>query len=179
MAFVSDSRNLLTGTQDAAWGFFVRDREKGITTRVGLQPRETWMDTVGGATEALSMGMYGPAISGDGKWVAFVEGPNVMVSRVDGSDREVASVNSEGQEAGAQSDGPSISYDGSYVAFSSWSDNLVSAHTGGGSQVYVRNRPMERRIIPNAGYAALILIAAAAAVARALSSRVRRRERRL
>ena len=36
LVFASDARIFLTATQNAAWGFFVRDREEGVTTRLGL-----------------------------------------------------------------------------------------------------------------------------------------------
>ena len=38
------------------------------------------MDTAGGAARALWGGMWGPVISGDGKWVAFVEDLDVIVT---------------------------------------------------------------------------------------------------
>jgi Tol biopolymer transport system component len=180
VAFISAARNFLTGTQDAAWGFFVRDREDGTTARVGLQPRAGWMETGGGsADKAVGMGLWGPAISGDGKYVAFVRDWQVLVSSIDGSEAETVSVNRAGDEGDGSSSSPSISYDGQHVAFSSFANNLVPGVDGkSGAQVYLRVRSLGRRIIPNEGYAALVLSAATAAVVGAVSLRARRRDRR-
>lgn len=92
-----------------------------------------------------------PAISGDGRFIAFVSSASNLV---DGDENDVAdifvhdlvtrtttrvSVASDGTEANATSDSPSISDDGRFVAFRSAATNLASNATGV-TQVYVHDR---------------------------------------
>jgi Tol biopolymer transport system component len=93
-----------------------------------------------------------PAISSDGRFIAFV---SFATNLVDGDtnfsadvfvrDRrmgptERVSVDSAGLEGNDESWSPSISADGRYVAFASQSDNLVPGDTNSSYDVFVRDR---------------------------------------
>jgi Tol biopolymer transport system component len=93
-----------------------------------------------------------PAISGDGRFIAFrslasdlVPGDNngkydiFVFDRIDDQTSRV-SVNSSETEADGPSNNPSISSDGRYVAFESEATNLVPNDTNGVSDIFVRDR---------------------------------------
>jgi Tol biopolymer transport system component len=61
VAFWSMASNLVAGDTNGTWDVFVRDRTAGTTERVSL-------DSSGAQANGPS---YGPAISADGRWVAF------------------------------------------------------------------------------------------------------------
>jgi Tol biopolymer transport system component len=93
-----------------------------------------------------------PAISADGRYVAFVSSadnlvagdtngyPDVFVhDRVTGITERV-SVDSSGLEGNGASGGPSLSADGRYVAFHSSASNLVAGDANGVMDVFVHDR---------------------------------------
>jgi Tol biopolymer transport system component len=158
VAFVSDASDLVApesgrpGT-DAPRGeladgphsdIFVRDRQAGTTTRV----------SVGSGGRAGNDYSFAPAISADGRHVAFVSfASNLVRADTNGTtdvfahDRTTAttsrvSVDSTGTGANAHSAilTPSISADGRYVAFVSFASNLVAADTNGTGDVFVHDR---------------------------------------
>jgi Tol biopolymer transport system component len=100
---------------------FVRDRKTGTTERVSL----SWRGEQGDGDS----GLFGVAISADGRFVAFdSDATNLVPGGTDGRpqifvrDRklgttEQASVSSRGAKAGTSSINPSISADGRFVAF--------------------------------------------------------------
>ena len=133
VAFSSWAANLVTGDTDATIDAFVRDRTAGTTERVSVS-------TGGGEADGPSTS---PAISGDGRYVAF-EGPatNLVAGDTNGQgdvflrDRlagttERMSVSSSGGEANQGAGGSSISSDGRFVAFESNASNLVPGDTNG------------------------------------------------
>ncbi|MDP9237921.1 MAG: hypothetical protein M3P30_11100 [Chloroflexota bacterium] len=101
-------------------------------------------DRMTGQTELVSWG-YGnatglPAISADGRDVAFSLVTDVFVrDRITGATEQV-SVDSAGTDGNAWSGVPSISADGRYVAFDSQASNLVPDDTNGWGDVFVRDR---------------------------------------
>jgi Tol biopolymer transport system component len=118
-------------------------------------------DRQSGKTELVSVGVGGapansysesPAISGDGRFVAFGSEASNLVpwdtmysSDVFVRDRrtgktELVSVAADGAPADGWSDSPSISADGRFVAFASGSDNLVPGDTNGRRDVFVAER---------------------------------------
>ena len=93
-----------------------------------------------------------PAISGDGRYVAFqsiaqnlVAGDTNVVADVFVRDRqsgttERVSVASSGTQGNSDSTAPAISADGRYVAFLSLATNIVAGDTNGVSDVFVHDR---------------------------------------
>ncbi len=142
MAFSSLASNLVSGDANGKRDIFVRDRQTGVTTRVST-------DSTGGEANGHSRL---PAISGDGRFVAFVsEAANlvpgdsnftedVFVKDLQTGAVERVSLNSAGDEASLASGSPAISYDGRYVAFSSLAPNLVPGDTNGTWDVFLRDR---------------------------------------
>jgi len=141
LAFQSDATNLVPGDTNGHSDIFVRDRTKGTVTRVSV---------ASDGTEANN-DVEQPAISGDGRYVAFTSAATnldpiarngytqvYVHDRLSGTTRRVSKTPTGG-EAGS-SGAPSISRDGRYVAFSSQTD-LVSVVPGpnsasGGAYVY-------------------------------------------
>lgn len=157
IAFQSSASNLVPGDTNAASDIFVRDMGFGGTvvrasvTQSGGQ--------VGGASLA-------PAISSDGRFVAFLSSAsNVVTGDTNGTSdifvrdlvagtTERMSVSSAGQAANGSSSKPAISGDGRYVAFLSAASNLVGDDTNGVQDVFVRDRvsrTTERVSVPTAG----------------------------
>src|SRR5262249_50082193 len=93
-----------------------------------------------------------PAISGDGRYVAFsswaknlvadatAPGLNVFVHDVRTGRTVLMSVDSSGVPANDESWHPAISADGRFVAFKSLATNLVPDDTNGAQDVFVRDR---------------------------------------
>lgn len=146
VAFVSHATNLVAGDTNGYDDVFVHDRDTGQTTRVSIGP--------GGAQADNHCGEFGaPAISGDGRYVAFASrATTLVISDTNGAvadvflhDRQtgqtmVVSVNSAGQQGNSDSGWPSISADGRYVAFASLATNLVSGDTNNTWDVFLHDR---------------------------------------
>jgi Tol biopolymer transport system component len=141
VAFSSSATNLVAGDTNGTTDVFVRDRVTGTTTRVSISTRGAQAN--GGA----------PAISADGRYVAFISSAsNLVAGDTDGwqdvfvRDRisrttTRASVATGGTQANRDSYGPAaISANGRYVAFGSSASNLVARDTNGTSDVFVRDR---------------------------------------
>ncbi|MEA2560175.1 MAG: hypothetical protein QOH06_1679 [Acidobacteriota bacterium] len=143
VAFPSDAANLVRGDTNGTTDIFVRDRLTGTTERVSVSGS-------GGQSDGFS---EGPAISADGRFVAFHSGATNLVAgddnfsddvfvrdRLNGT-TEIVSVNNAGEEGNSLSFRPDISADGRFVVFSSSADNLVPGpqffH-----QVFLRDRAL-------------------------------------
>ena len=95
---------------------------------------------------------FEPAISGDGRYVAFRSfATNLVPGDTNGSsdvfvhDRDTGettrvSVSSEGVEGNDRSTSPAISGDGRFVSFSSSATNLVPGDTNGDQDIFVHDR---------------------------------------
>jgi Tol biopolymer transport system component len=143
VAFESIATNLVPGDTNNDEDVFVRDRRTGRTTRASLSSS--------GAQPSRSASE--PAISGDGRYVAFeslasnlVEGDtngstDVFVRDLQEGKTTRVSVTSSGGEANDGSYNAAISGDGRYVAFESRASNLVEGDTNTGfSDIFVRDR---------------------------------------
>jgi Tol biopolymer transport system component len=138
VAFVSLSSNLVTGVSGQQ--IYVRDRQTGQTTVVS----KSSAGDIGGGTSSA------PAISADGRYVAFVSTSGNLVASVSGTqiyvhDRQTGQttlVSQDNNVTPVEGDGvsatPAISSDGRFVAFASASTNLVAGVSG--TQVYVHDR---------------------------------------
>jgi Tol biopolymer transport system component len=145
VAFVSYASNLVTGDTNLAADIFVHDRTTGVTQRVSISSA---------GSQAMD-DSRSPAISGDGRYVAFVShAPNLVSADNNFSadvfvhDRTTASTErvSVRAAAGIQGNddcaGVSISSDGRYVVFGSDADNLVTGDANGVMDVFLRDRTL-------------------------------------
>lgn len=144
VAFDSDSTNLVPGDMNFRTDVFVRDRLNGDTQRVSVASDGTEADGQSGFVDP-------PAISADGRFVAFASGAMNLVPG-DGNnfvdiflhDRATAettriSVADDGTEGNAPAaHWPSLSADGSVVLFASLATNLVPGDANGFQDVFVR-----------------------------------------
>ena len=167
VAFDSDAPDLVSGDSNNASDVFVHDRQTGATTRVSV-------DSAGAQADASS---YSPAVSSDGRYVAFYsEATNLVSDDSNGADdifvrdrdtdgdgifdeaeavstARVSVDNGGGQADGASSD-PAVSVDGRFVAFYSEATNLVLEDTNGTGDIFVRDRQTgatERVSVDSAG----------------------------
>ncbi len=144
VVFSSHASNLVPGDTSAALDVFVHDRATGTTERVSVASDGTQANCDSDNYPVISAIIISgnpdsdyPAISGDGRYVAFssqacnlVPGdtngtPDMFVhDRVTGTTERV-SVASDGTQANSSSYYPAISGDGRYVVFSSSASNLV------------------------------------------------------
>jgi extracellular elastinolytic metalloproteinase len=142
VAFESAASNLVAGDADGTQDIFVRDRQAGTTESVSFD-----------STGSPAGGLQAPAMSGDGRYVAFTSSfpgfvsndtngaPDVFVRDRSTGGIERASVSSSGEQAGAPGAGlPGISADGRRVSFLSGASNLVSGDTNGVDDVFVHDR---------------------------------------
>ncbi|MDR7277128.1 TolB family protein [Catenuloplanes atrovinosus] len=133
VAFESAAGDLVPGDTNGVRDVFLRDRVLGTTVLVSA----AWdgSDNPDGASS--------PAISGDGRFVAFDSyAENLVPGDVNGEadvfvyDRltgttVLASLTSGGAQANRNSYTPSLSADGRYVAFSTHASNLLTSHRNG------------------------------------------------
>ncbi len=131
VAFVSRADNLVAGDSNGVSDIFVFDRQTEAMERVS---RGRGGAEANGASDQ-------PAISGDGRYVAFVsradnlvrndtnDAPDVFVYDRETGTTERVSIRSNGDQADGPSDQPAISADGRVVAFVSSAGNLVPGKT--------------------------------------------------
>ena len=145
VAFGSNATNLVAGDSNNEYDIFVRDRQTNTTARVSL--------TVSGA-QSLGNANNRPALSGDGRYVAFASdatdmlgagldtnnNPDIFVRDRTAATTSRVSVGAGGVEANNASLVPSISDDGRYVAFQSIATNLVAGDSNANWDIFVRDR---------------------------------------
>jgi Tol biopolymer transport system component len=147
VAFGSNDAGLVDGDTNLRPDVFVRDRALDATTRVSV-------DSEGGEAdhETSFQGSGDPAISADGRYVAFTSDARDLVPDVTTTPLQVyvrdrsagvttiASVNAAGDEGfGGDSVGPSISANGRIVAFHTEANNLYPGHVFGSADIVVRD----------------------------------------
>ena len=142
VAFVSLARNLVPGDTNGSGDIFVHDRQTGETTRVSVDSN---------GVEGNDYSHY-PAISANGRFVAFESGASNLVAGDSNGYRDIfvhdrqtgetsrVSVNSSGEEGNSWSEYPAISANGRFVAFESLASNLVAGDSNIGSDVFVHDR---------------------------------------
>ena len=142
-AFVSNASNLVAGDTNGRCDTFVRDARSGSTERVSLRSD--------GGQSADGFQCASPAISGDGRFVAFGSDAADLVAgdangfldvfvrdRAAGTTRRV-SVATDGSESDSNSFDPAISADGRVVAFFSGASNLVPGRSVSDAGVYAHD----------------------------------------
>jgi Tol biopolymer transport system component len=140
VAFSSSAFDLVANDANGASDVFLRDLAAGTTTRISLS-------AIGGDGDLAASE---PALSGDGRYVAFTSLATNLVTgdtngvadvfvrdRVAGATTRISVASTGGQSNGASS-GPSLSRDGRFVSFVSGATNLVPGMTTSG-RPYVRD----------------------------------------
>jgi TolB protein len=155
VAFASGASNLVAGDTNGTYDVFVRDRKLQVTRRVSVGP---------GGQQANSSSV-GPAISADGRFVAFSSYASNLVAGDTNGTYDVfvrdlvaqvtrrVSVGAGGQQANSNSSDPAISAGGRFVAFVSVASNLVAGDTNHWDDVFVRDRfaQVTRRVSVGSG----------------------------
>jgi len=142
ITFVSLADDLVPGDTNGVRDDFVRDRLSGQTLRISVSSSGEQGDGTSG----------GPAVSGDGRWVAFYSSASnlvpgdtndawdVFVRDLAAGTTERVSLSSSGVQADLDSSLPAISHAGRWVVFASDATNLVAGDTNGVRDVFVRDR---------------------------------------
>jgi Tol biopolymer transport system component len=139
VVFVSQATNLVAGDTNGFDDIFTHDLASGVTQRVSVGP-------LGQANDNCSR----PALSGDGRFVAFNTTSPLVVGSFStqsqiylyecmSGELRVISHMFNGDPANGSSVEPSLSYDGQRIAFRSWASNLIPGDVGGGCRVYMRD----------------------------------------
>lgn len=150
LAFYSEATTLVDGDDNGVGDVFFHDRDTGVTTRVSVHSDGSQGDRRSD----------GPAISFDGRYVAFHSSATTLV---DGDDNDVGdifvhdrdtgvtslvSVHSDGTPGDGSSASPAFSGDGRYVTFYSYATNLVDGDDNGESDIFVHDRYAEEPPLP-------------------------------
>jgi Tol biopolymer transport system component len=142
VAFQSDADNLVPGDTNGRSDIFIRDRAAGTTALVSLST----------AGQQADQDCWEPAVSGDGRSVAFASRASNLVSGDTNGQWDVfvrdlvlgvterVSVTSAGDQANHFSFDPSLSHDGRFVSFVSLASNLAPGDTNGAKDIFVRDR---------------------------------------
>ncbi len=138
VVFYSAASNLVAGDTNGRSDVFVRRRDVSVTERVSVADD---------GSQANGHSLY-PAISRDGRWVAFQSDASNLIAGdtnrvtdifvrdlVGGTTERLCNVQPNGP-----SSHPTINEDGSVVAFSSAATNLVSGDTNGRLDIFVCDR---------------------------------------
>src|SRR5207249_1268748 len=135
VAFQSDATNLVAGDTNGTTDVFVHDRQTATTERVSVNGFSA-----------------GPALSADGRFVAFHStGSNLVAGDTNGAtdvfvhDRQTGTTErvsgaSDGTQGNDASAGPALSADGRLVAFHSSATNLVAGDANRAYDVFVHDR---------------------------------------
>ena len=141
VAFASSASKLVAGDTNGSEDVFVYDRVAGTNERVSVS-------SLGVEGNGAS---YGPAISADGRSVAFTSAASnltpddsnaqidVFVRDLETQQTILVSVGPQGAMGDGPSVAPSISGDGLLVAFESDADSLVREDNNGTGDVFIRD----------------------------------------
>jgi len=142
VGFYTGASNLVAGDTNATDDTFIHDFQTGTTTVVSIgfdgSPADDASDDQ-------------PAISADGRWVAFWSGAtNLVANDANGEDdiflrdtvngtTSLVSVDSNDVQSNGYSSSMAMSADGRYVAFRSRATNLVASDTNGVADIFLRD----------------------------------------
>jgi len=142
VAFDSQAGNLAPGDTNGNANIFIHDRRTGKTSIISK-------DSAG---KPGNQNSFSPAISADGRYVAFLsQAANLVSGNINGKvnifvhDRKtgkttVTSKDSVGAFGNGDSYNPAISADGRFVVFDSQAGNLVPGDTNGNTNVFIHDR---------------------------------------
>jgi len=162
IAFRSDATNLVSGDTNGAVDVFVHDRQAGTTVRA----------SVGAGGVQGDAKSDRPALSGDGRFVAFYSDAgnlvaddtnglrDVFVHDLDSNATVRISVGAGGLQSDGESSRPVLSFDGRYVAFRSAASNLVAGDTNLLNDVFVRDRDPDGNGVFDEGNGTVELVSA-------------------
>ncbi len=151
VAFASDATNLVTGDTNLKRDVFVRSIASNTTKRISY-----------GAAGETDGSSDWPAISPDGRWVAFeslasdllavpVDQQQVYVGSVDTTAVTCVSVTPAGLSGNGAAAAPGISADGRYVSFESEATDIAAGPFGPAGGVFVRDRTAKTILRINPG----------------------------
>ncbi|MCC7012311.1 MAG: PD40 domain-containing protein [Planctomycetes bacterium] len=144
VAFYSTASNLVAGDTNGFWDIFVHDRQAHTTLRASL--------TSSGAQPSNNCG--GPALSADGRYVAFHSNAANLVPGDTNASADIfvrdlllstttrVSLTSLGVQANGSSADPQLSADGRFVVFHSAATNLAPSDTNLREDVFVHDRQL-------------------------------------
>lgn len=148
VAFISSAT--FAGSTGKHRQIFWRDRNAGITKLISASP----------AGEEGNADSYAPAISGDGKTVAFESFSSNLVQSDKNGFRDVfvwhsttgkidmVSIGAKGAEANAESYEPTVSGDGNFISFTSMAGNISPTEKGvSNNNVFLRDMQTETTIM--------------------------------
>jgi Tol biopolymer transport system component len=142
VVFTSRSSNFVPGDTNDKFDVFLRDRQAGTTELVSVSSGGTLGDG----------DSFGPSVSADGRYVAFMSGAtNLVPGDVNGitdvflRDRQLGTTvlvsrSTNGILGNDASEAPTISADGRFIAFDSYSTNLVAGDTNGSVDEFLYDR---------------------------------------
>ncbi|MEK7815216.1 MAG: putative Ig domain-containing protein, partial [Pseudomonadota bacterium] len=142
VAFYSYATNLVAGDANGLSDIFVKDLRTGAVVRT---------NTSAAGTQAIDGTSYTPAISADGRYVAFTSyasnlvpgdtnrASDIFVKDIQTGEIVRADTATDGTQGDSYSFHPAISADGRYVAFMSSASNLVLGDTNGSSDSFVKD----------------------------------------
>src|SRR6266446_5338687 len=148
VAFDSAATDLVAADTNGVSDVLVHDRQTGTTERVSVASD----GTQGNGKSGLLSFAFPPALSADGRFVAFVSfATNLVAGDTNGAtdvfvhDRQTGitervSVASDGTQGNNASSYPVLSADGRFVAFDSDATDLVAGDTNGTTDVFVHDR---------------------------------------
>ncbi len=141
VAFASPAPDLVDGDGNGRWDVFVHDRENGATVRASVGPNGE------GHGDSL-----GPALSPDGRYVAFSSTSTdllpaaatgqaqVFVRDLEGATTTLESVGAGGLPGDFASFASAVSNGGTKVVFTSFADDLFVGDVNSAADVFVRDR---------------------------------------
>ncbi len=156
-----DSNQAKDSPTESAPDIFVRDRQTGKTKRISVASDGTQ------ANERSD----NPAISDDGRWIAFVSwadnlvpadtnrAPDIFVHDRETGLTERVSISSKGEQSDGWSYAPAISQNGNIIAFVSQAKNLVANAMPQFCSVFIRNRATKETSLVSVDENGAILLA--------------------